>query len=93
MTAADWFGDVERLRRLYAEILCNGRGTGGPRSGNQLRNGHRGAKHLGAGPGDEAMVLSDEYPSATARGADSVNVPDPSLWLPSVSAARRGPRQ
>lgn len=62
VTAADWFGDVERLRGAYAGIL--GGGSDGvaliPATSYGLAIA---ARNLTAAPGDQVVVLAEEYPS------------------------------
>jgi selenocysteine lyase/cysteine desulfurase len=62
VTAADWFGDVERLRRHYAEILCTDpeRVALVPATSYGLAIA---ARNVQAGPADQVVVLADEYPS------------------------------
>jgi selenocysteine lyase/cysteine desulfurase len=62
VTAADWFSDVERLRDAYARIL--GTDQDGvaliPATSYGLAVA---ARNLSAGPGDQVLVLAEEYPS------------------------------
>src|SRR5215471_3197809 len=62
VAAADWFGDAERLRRAYAGIL--GTGADGvaliPATSYGLAVA---ARNVPATPGDQIVVLADEYPS------------------------------
>jgi selenocysteine lyase/cysteine desulfurase len=62
VTAADWFGDVERLRRQYAEILRTDPDHVAlvPATSYGLAIA---ARNIQAGPGDQIVVLADEYPS------------------------------
>lgn len=62
VAAADWFDDVERLRRDYAWIL-GARAEGValvPATSYGLAIA---ARNLSAAPGDQVVVLADEYPS------------------------------
>ncbi len=63
VTAADWFADVERLRRDYAEILCtSAEGVAlVPATSYGLAVA---ARNLPATTGDQVLVLADEYPSS-----------------------------
>jgi selenocysteine lyase/cysteine desulfurase len=60
--AADWFDDVERLRGAYSRILCTQ--TEGvalvPATSYGLAVA---ARNVTARPGDEVIVLAEEYPS------------------------------
>jgi len=62
VTAADWFGDVERLRVAYSRIL--GAGSDGvaliPATSYGLAIA---ARNLTAKPDDQVVVLAEEYPS------------------------------
>ncbi len=60
--AADWFSDVERLRRDYAEILSAGAEGVAliPATSYGLAVA---ARNVSATPGDQIVVLADEYPS------------------------------
>jgi selenocysteine lyase/cysteine desulfurase len=62
VTPADWFGDVERLRRDFAAIL--GTDAEGvaliPATSYGLAVA---ARNVAAQPGDQVLVLEDEYPS------------------------------
>ena len=62
VAATDWFGDVERLRRGYAGIL--GAGADGvaliPATSYGLAVA---ARNVPATPGDQVVVLAEEYPS------------------------------
>jgi selenocysteine lyase/cysteine desulfurase len=62
VAAADWFGDVERLRRNYAAILCaDAEGVAViPATSYGLAVA---ARNVSASPGDQILVLADEYPS------------------------------
>jgi selenocysteine lyase/cysteine desulfurase len=62
VAAADWFGDVERLRLDYAEILCTGADGVAliPATSYGLAVA---ARNVSATPGDQVVVLADEYPS------------------------------
>jgi selenocysteine lyase/cysteine desulfurase len=62
VAAADWFGDVERLRRDYARILCtNADGVALiPATSYGLAVA---ARNVPATRGDQIVVLADEYPS------------------------------
>jgi selenocysteine lyase/cysteine desulfurase len=62
VAADDWFGDVERLREAYARIL--GAETDGvaliPATSYGLAVA---ARNVTASPGDQVVVLAEEYPS------------------------------
>ncbi len=62
IAARDWFDDVERLRTSFAALI--GADADGvalvPASSYGLAVA---ARNLAAGPGDEVLVLADEYPS------------------------------
>ena len=62
VAAADWFADVERLRRGYAGILCTGAEGVAliPATSYGLAVA---ARNVSATPGDQIVVLADEYPS------------------------------
>jgi selenocysteine lyase/cysteine desulfurase len=62
VTAADWFADVERLRRAYAGILGAEADAVAliPATSYGLAVT---ARNVRASPGDEVLVLADEYPS------------------------------
>jgi selenocysteine lyase/cysteine desulfurase len=62
VAAADWFGDVERLRGLYSRILC------GDSDGVALVPATSyglaiAARNVAAAAGDQVLVLAGEYPS------------------------------
>src|ERR1700740_2856399 len=62
VTSEDWFRDVERLRGAYARVL----GTSAdaialvPATSYGLAVA---ARNVAAAPGDQVLVLADEYPS------------------------------
>jgi selenocysteine lyase/cysteine desulfurase len=62
VAAADWFGDVERLRRDYAGLLCTGAEGVAliPATSYGLAVA---ARNVPATRGDQIVVLADEYPS------------------------------
>jgi selenocysteine lyase/cysteine desulfurase len=63
LAAADWFGDVERLRRDYAGILCTGCGVALIRATSYgLAVAARNVP-VPVTPGDQIVVLADEYPA------------------------------
>jgi selenocysteine lyase/cysteine desulfurase len=63
ITSADWFNDVERLRTVYGEILGAGGSDGValiPATSYGLAVA---ARNLTAAPGEQVIVLANEYPS------------------------------
>ncbi|HEY1778604.1 MAG TPA: aminotransferase class V-fold PLP-dependent enzyme [Solirubrobacteraceae bacterium] len=62
--SADWFGDVERLRTAYAAILGLGSSEGValiPATSYGLAVA---ARNLNAAPGEQVVVLAEDYPSS-----------------------------
>lgn len=62
VTAGDWFDDVERLRRGYAGILRTG-AEGVALIPASSYGFAVAARNIPARPGDQVVVLADEYPS------------------------------
>jgi selenocysteine lyase/cysteine desulfurase len=62
VSAADWFSDVERLRKLYSRVLCaDSDGVAlVPATSYGLAVA---ARSITATPGDQVVVLAREYPS------------------------------